>query len=1412
MEQKEQQLLSSSSSGEDMTVNHTNEAIAHTAKEDAREMEQMEGPPRKRKRRLPPHLRTSDVTMHDKRLKGLTDVLPEPIPPISLLAGPRIHPLEESEGSFSDADLQPLIASASGDAGAARNASDELGYSMDMDQYIETQANVFGLFRRYYGSRRLPVHDPEQDHDINNVSDIPTLETPTETPSPPTSSLPISLPMQPSSSFHPYPNVSSFMLGDWYWNGGAQKSQDDLKRLLSILANSAFTIEDIRNTNWAQINRQLAVNEWDEGEWADEDAGWRRQPVTIQVPFHRFTANPGLRDYLAANLYHRSLMSVIEDKVRNTHDHFHYEPFDLLWRSNPEAEPIQLHGECYSSSSFKTAHRELQNSPREPGCTLPRVVVALMFWSDATHLTNFGNAKLWPLYMAFGNESKYQRCKPSCNLFEHVAYFERLPDEFKDFVMQFMGEKRIPPELMAHCQREITHAQWRLLLDDAFIYAYEHGIAIECPDGQMRRFYPRIFTYSADYPEKILMAGIRQMGLCPCPRCKVSASDIHLIGTKQDRKTRRVGARVDDDRRRHKIKVATDAIFNENFAVDSAHVERQLKPESLVPTLNAFSDRLSRFGFNLYKMFAVDLMHEIEVGVWKAILIHLFRILEAVDENLLHELDKRFRQMPTFGRDTIRRFCANVSELKQMAARNYEDFLQCIMPVFQGLLAEPYNSQILRLLFHLAYWHGLAKLRMHSDQTLVIQDRQTTRLGDSLRIFQDEICPQFQTRELAREAAARKRRQTAAATAATAAAEHISRPAGPSMVEKDKDVITVVGNIADGNMVDGNGNVHTFNGDIHTQNEPEGNGVVAGVNAMISANTTTTTTNGVNVPVNSDGMGRIAPASSESIVVVAGMSAIALINATDGVAPTDVAPTDVTTAVAPSNIAPTVTPNASGRKPKTFSLKSYKAHALADYVETIREYGTTDSYSTESGELEHRTPKGRYKRTSKKAVQKQLAQIERRQARIRRIREKLTTTHPTLNTTASPNVCDPASHHHIGVSENFPQHIGTFLRLNSGDPAMQGFFQKLKGHLLPRLECILQAEFQGNANDSLDPSLLYFNKDTIYRHNILRINYTTYDVRRNQDSINPNTDHKDIMLLRDKVVSTSTTSHRTRTTTRKAPLHHQYRYGRVLGIYHVNIIYGGLVSGKVSHKVHRMEFLWIRWFELVKDVPVDRGWSTGQLDQLRFSRINHEGAFGFVDPEQVLRACHVIPGFSSGKLHPDNIGLSKLAQDSKDWTLYYVNRFVDRDMLMRFHWGLGVGHLYMRDTDQPDMNNPLPVLTLDTEETDLEAGNGEVDETGDGEMDETGDREVDETGDGYMDDGIVSNGDLDGAPQELSGSNGGDVDNGLADYDNDWAWEGRDTMSEEEEDGEGDDGGDYEEFELHKTYGAMRDRDPYSYD
>ena len=43
-------------------------------------------------------------------------------------------------------------------------------------------------------------------------------------------------------------------------------------------------------------------------------------------------------------------------------------------------------------------------------------------------------------------------------------------------------------------------------------------------------------------------------------------------------------------------------------------------------------------------MLVIDLLHEFELGVWKALFIHLLRILEAADKTLLNKLDHWYVQ------------------------------------------------------------------------------------------------------------------------------------------------------------------------------------------------------------------------------------------------------------------------------------------------------------------------------------------------------------------------------------------------------------------------------------------------------------------------------------------------------------------------------------------------------------------------------------------------------------------------------------------------------------------------------------------------------------------------------------------------------------------------------------------------
>jgi len=53
-----------------------------------------------------------------------------------------------------------------------------------------------------------------------------------------------------------------------------------------------------------------------------------------------------------------------------------------------------------------------------------------------------------------------------------------------------------------HCNREMYHAQWSIILDDDFLKAYKHGMVVKCCDDKLCHFYPCVFTYSADYKEK----------------------------------------------------------------------------------------------------------------------------------------------------------------------------------------------------------------------------------------------------------------------------------------------------------------------------------------------------------------------------------------------------------------------------------------------------------------------------------------------------------------------------------------------------------------------------------------------------------------------------------------------------------------------------------------------------------------------------------------------------------------------------------------------------------------------------------------------------------------------------------------------------------------------------------------------
>jgi hypothetical protein len=159
-------------------------------------------------------------------------------------------------------------------------------------------------------------------------------------------------------------------------------------------------------------------------------------------------------------------------------------------------------------------------------------------------------------------------------------------------------------------------------------------------------------------------------------------------------------------------------------------------------------------------------------------------------------------------------------------------------------------------------------------------------------------------------------------------------------------------------------------------------------------------------------------------------------------------------------------------------------------------------------------------------------------------------------------------------------------------------------------------------------------KNRIYRHKVLRINYTTYNVRRAQDSLNPRT-HSDIMVLS------------------RDDNDHPYWYARIIGIFHAIVMHTGPKSKSPEPK--KMEFLFVRWFGLDTMDSERGGWKTRKLHQIGF--LDGDAGFGFVDPSDVIRAVHLIPRFSQGRTK-DLLGHSSarsVLEKDEDWVRFYIN-------------------------------------------------------------------------------------------------------------------------------------------------------------
>ena len=310
---------------------------------------------------------------------------------------------------------------------------------MQPPPYFRTQENDFGLFRQY---TTRPQRDPEEGLTPSAFADAPTHlqdPIPADERDP---SRPFGAAVRESVAnakrkafefFAPFLNYSSFRLSHWQHTGSNLKSDAEVTRLArEYLADEHFVNSDVKDFNAAREARRLVEHE----DTAPADdmfpsaKGWRHRTLTLRLPKEK-EKHASVHDVKPANVsfYARSLLDVVKEAYSDGMARkYHWYPFQLYrTRTTPDAPdepPERVYSEVYNSDAMIREHEAIQALPTTEGDpeNTERIVAPLFVYSDSTHLTNFGNASLWPIYIFFASLSKYIRMKPASFTAHHLAY------------------------------------------------------------------------------------------------------------------------------------------------------------------------------------------------------------------------------------------------------------------------------------------------------------------------------------------------------------------------------------------------------------------------------------------------------------------------------------------------------------------------------------------------------------------------------------------------------------------------------------------------------------------------------------------------------------------------------------------------------------------------------------------------------------------------------------------------------------------------------------------------------------------------------------------------------------------------------------------------------------------------------
>lgn len=306
-------------------------------------------------------------------------------------------------------------------------------------------------------------------------------------------------------------------------------------------------------------------------------------------------------------------------------------------------------------------------------------VCPIILASDKTKLTVLsGDKSAWPVYLTIGNIEKDVRRKSSSYATVLIGYLPVTKLEC------FSVSKR------SMQGNQLFHDAMKIILEP-LEEAGRHGVEMVCADGKIRRIFPILAAYVADYPEQALIGCHKQNS---CPNC--------CVRPKEREKT--------TDPLWRSASETLAALHEKATCGSSAKFDRQ----ELHP-LNPFWRDLPHC--NIYECITPDIHHQLHKGIFHD---HLAKWCEGCvrgsEAQREQEVDLRFRALPEHS--DLRHFGKGISTISQWTGKEFKSMEK----VFLGVIMGAVDVNVIRAARGAIDFIFYAQFETHTSETLEAMD------------------------------------------------------------------------------------------------------------------------------------------------------------------------------------------------------------------------------------------------------------------------------------------------------------------------------------------------------------------------------------------------------------------------------------------------------------------------------------------------------------------------------------------------------------------------------------------------------------------------------------------------------------------------------------------------------------------